>query len=72
VLVVDDERTTAVAIQKLLRLDVPEVEVAQGGYEALAIFDHHELLIVDVSMPGMGGGFRGARRAREARLVAGD
>lgn len=57
VLIVDDERAIATALVRLLRQDLPglDVEIAQSGAEALAIFDRHELLVVDVGMPGMSG-----------------
>lgn len=57
VLIVDDERAIATSLVRLLRQDLPglDVEIAQSGAEALAIFDRHELLVVDVGMPGMSG-----------------
>lgn len=57
VLIVEDERSLGIAMQRTLRLSLPQlvVELAQSGSEALAIFDRHELLVVDVGMPHMSG-----------------
>lgn len=59
VLVVDDEPAIRLLLEKVIKRGVPEltVETACSGVEALEQFatGHHELLVMDVSMPEMRG-----------------
>ncbi|MFO0876372.1 MAG: protein kinase [Gemmataceae bacterium] len=57
VLIVDDERSLQMFCQEVLRLDGLETATAGTGEEALAVIQKEppDLLIIDVSMPGMSG-----------------
>ena len=59
VLLVDDHTDSRIALAQLLREDGMTVLEAEGGDEALRIFDAHDgeidLLISDMKMPGMDG-----------------
>jgi putative two-component system response regulator len=56
ILVVDDDPITRELFRSLLK-DVGEVIEARDGYEALALVHRHffSLVLLDVSMPGVGG-----------------
>jgi two-component system, chemotaxis family, CheB/CheR fusion protein len=56
-LVVDDDAETAATFGSLLELEGATVATARSGEEALALLEHArvDLLICDVSMPGMDG-----------------
>ena len=57
ILVVDDEPSGAETIRLILSIDRHQVEVAEDGETALAMFDagRHDLVITDFKMPGMDG-----------------
>lgn len=57
ILVVDDDEDTAISATRLLQARGHEVESAQGGNAALARMDifRPELVILDLSMPGLNG-----------------
>jgi DNA-binding response OmpR family regulator len=57
ILVVDDEPSGAETIRLSLIIDRHQVEVAEDGETALAMFDagRHDLVITDFKMPGMDG-----------------
>jgi two-component system, chemotaxis family, CheB/CheR fusion protein len=56
-LVVDDDSETASAFAALLQLEGALVATAHNGKEALALLEgnHVDLLVCDISMPGMDG-----------------
>jgi two-component system cell cycle sensor histidine kinase/response regulator CckA len=60
VLLVDDEQTIVDVMEKALLLTGYKVLVARGGEEAIEVFkknrDRIDLVILDMIMPGMGGG----------------
>jgi PAS domain S-box-containing protein len=60
VLLVDDEQTIVEVMEKALFLTGYKVLVARGGEEAVEVFkknhDRIDLVILDMIMPGMGGG----------------
>ena len=60
VLLVDDEQTIVEVMEKALFLTGYKVLVARGGKEAVEVFkknhDRIDLVILDMIMPGMGGG----------------
>jgi CheY-like chemotaxis protein len=66
VLVADDNEDAGESLAMLLRLDGHEVEVANNGTDALALFDrmHPEVAILDIGMPGLSG-YEVASRIRE-------
>lgn len=60
VLVVDDDRSLRRAIRRSLELEGYEVEVAEDGVQALAIFDEDgaeepDLVVLDILMPNLDG-----------------
>src|SRR6187399_3452808 len=57
VLVVDDEENIRLVLRTLLRKHGYEVEVAEGGEQALALVDSFgpDVILTDVRMPKMGG-----------------
>jgi len=57
ILVVDDDPIVCGSLRELLRFQGYEVETASGGEEALAIIagSPYDLVIADVSMPGLSG-----------------
>ncbi len=57
ILVVDDEPFVCDAVRMMLAFDGHEVEIANSGQQALALYDHGEFDIVftDFSMPSMKG-----------------
>jgi nitrogen regulation protein NR(I) len=57
ILLIEDDRSTASALQKVLRADGYEVEVAGRGDEGLekARAETHDLVITDLRLPGVGG-----------------
>jgi two-component system cell cycle sensor histidine kinase/response regulator CckA len=63
ILLVDDEPSVSKAIKMLLEHDGFQVQIAENGVVALALFaqDHFALVITDFSMPGMTGGELAAR-----------
>ena len=69
VLIVEDEQSLATGIKFNLELDGHDATVVGDGEEALGLLtdggDSHELVILDVMLPGLDG-FEVARRAREA------
>ena len=71
ILIVEDEQSLATGIKFNLELDDHEVSVVSDGTEALSRMtpgtggDGHDLVILDVMLPGLDG-FEVARRAREA------
>lgn len=69
VLVVDDDRDSAVVLQQLLQLDGYAVLTADGGAEALPLVAREEPLcvLIDLNMPEMGG----AELARHIRAQHG-
>jgi CheY-like chemotaxis protein len=66
VLVADDNEDAGESLAMLLRLDGHEVEVANSGTEALALFDRMipDVAILDIGMPGLSG-YEVASRIRE-------
>jgi CheY-like chemotaxis protein len=66
VLVADDNEDAGESLAMLLRLDGHEVEVANNGTDALALFDRMspDVAILDIGMPGLSG-YEVARRIRE-------
>jgi CheY-like chemotaxis protein len=56
-LLVDDSPDIRFTFATVLRRDGWEVETADSGEDALALFDpaRHDVLVVDYSMPGMDG-----------------
>jgi len=74
VLIVDDERALAVALARLLRLEIEglHVEVATSGEEALAMVRSRlvRVLIADVGLEGLSG-VELVRRMRDEGLLAG-
>jgi two-component system cell cycle sensor histidine kinase/response regulator CckA len=60
ILLVDDEQTIVDVMEKALLLTGYKVLVARGGEEAIEVFkknrDRIDLVILDMIMPGMGGG----------------
>jgi two-component system, OmpR family, response regulator MprA len=67
ILVVDDEPTVRRALERALRLESYEVELAVDGREALDVLAEHppDAIILDVSMPGIDG-LEVCRRLRAA------
>jgi two-component system response regulator MprA len=67
VLIVDDEPAVRAALDRALRLDAYEVELAQDGREALDKLAETRLdaVVLDVAMPGIDG-LEVCRRLREA------
>ena len=67
VLIVDDEPAVRAALDRALRLDGYEVELAADGREALdRLADaHHDAIVLDVSMPVLDG-LEVCRRLRDA------
>jgi CheY-like chemotaxis protein len=65
VLVADDNEDAGESLAMLLRLDGHEVEVANNGTDALALFDRMipDVVILDIGMPGLSG-YEVARRIR--------
>jgi CheY-like chemotaxis protein len=65
-LIVDDNKDSAVSLARLLRLRGHEVQVAHDGISALAIVASYqpEMVFLDIGMPGMDG-YEVARRIRE-------
>jgi CheY-like chemotaxis protein len=57
ILLVDDEQLLRRSFGRLLRQHGFQVTEAAGGAEALALYssDHHDLVILDLDMPGMSG-----------------
>ena len=57
ILVVDDEPSVAQTMRLILKLDHHEVEIAEDGETALAMFDagRHDLVITDFKLGGMNG-----------------
>ena len=82
ILLVDDQRTTRLATQHLLRHLTCEADVASGGAEALECLGRREydVVLMDLLMPGMGGleatrhlrKLLGPRRPRVVALTADD
>ena len=77
VLVADDNLDAGESLAMLLRLDGHEVEIAQNGTEALALFERMkpEIAILDIGMPGLTGyevaeRIRELQPSREATLIA--
>jgi CheY-like chemotaxis protein len=69
ILIVDDEQDNLEVLREVLELENQDVEVAQGGRDALALFDRGErfdLVLCDVGMPEMSGW----QVAREIQRVA--
>lgn len=68
ILVVDDEREQADLLAEMIEPEGHQVVCAYSGAEALARFaeGHFDLLVTDISMPGMEG-WEVARRLREKR-----
>jgi CheY-like chemotaxis protein len=66
VLVADDNEDAGESLAMLLRLDGHEVQVANNGAEALAVFDRMrpDVAILDIGMPGLSG-YEVARKIRE-------
>jgi two-component system KDP operon response regulator KdpE len=66
VLVVDDEEQIRRALRSVLQVRHYEVELAASGEEALELTSEHtpDVIILDLSMPGMGG-LETCRRLRE-------
>ncbi len=57
ILLVDDDRIILTVYQRALR-DILELDVAQGGAEALQMLDHsgpYAVVVADMQMPGMNG-----------------
>jgi two-component system, OmpR family, response regulator MprA len=67
VLIVDDEPAVRAALDRALRLDRYETELAGDGREALDRLaeGHHDAVVLDVMMPGVDG-LEVCRRLREA------
>ena len=57
ILVVDDEPFVCDAVKMMLTFDGHEVQTANGGKEALALFERHpfDIVITDFAMPVMKG-----------------
>ena len=57
ILVVDDEPFVCYAVKMMLTFDGHEVQTANGGKEALALFEKHpfDVVITDFAMPVMKG-----------------
>jgi len=70
ILVVDDEPQITRVLRRGLATHGYEVQVAQGGEEALAVLSHWtpDLIVTDLSMPQMGG-LELCRRLRAASTV---
>ena len=66
VLVADDNEDAGESLAMLLRLDGYEVQVANNGTDALALFDRMlpDVVILDIGMPGLSG-YEVAGRIRE-------
>jgi signal transduction histidine kinase/CheY-like chemotaxis protein len=66
VLVADDNEDAGESLAMLLRLDGHEVEVANNGTDAVALFDRSQpdVAVLDIGMPGLSG-YEVAKRIRE-------
>src|SRR3954471_14008744 len=67
VLIVDDEPAVRAALDRALRLDGYEIELAADGREALdrVADERHDAIVLDVAMPGLDG-LQVCRRLRDA------
>ena len=72
ILVVDDNRDSAVTLARLLRLQGHGVQAAHDGPEALRLLAHYRprLILLDLGLPGMSG-YDVARRIRESTELRG-
>lgn len=77
VLVADDNEDAGESLAMLLRLDGHEVQVANNGTEAVALFDrmNPDVAILDIGMPGLSGydvasRIRSRKTGRHVMLIA--
>ncbi len=68
ILLVEDETELAELVRQHLVEDNHHLHVAHDGKQALELFDAHELVILDVMLPGMDG-FEVARQLRQHSSV---
>ena len=57
ILIIEDERETAIPVKEALALENVEAVIAKDGYEGIELFKSNEfdLVLLDLKMPGLSG-----------------